>query len=106
MLTVDWYIGVIRLGDSVKVIAIDGRYRDFDSDFAVSSHPARLKLTTIARTGDVPRAHAFAKALPSAASSATTARAAMCAWSGRSRWAPLWPEVLAATLLVAPSRSA
>lgn len=104
VLTVDWYIGVIRLGDSVKVIAIDGRYRDFPIlDFAVSSFILLAwKLTTIARTGDVPRAHTIAKALSfGRIFGYDGSRGYVRMERAHSRWAPLWPEVLAATLLVA-----
>ncbi len=103
VLTVDWYIAAIPIGDSVRVIAIDGRYRDFPiMDFAVPAVVLMAwKLGTLLRTGGVPRAQAVAKAL---------SFGRLLGYDGgkgyvrmepiHSRWAPLWPELLLTAFLV------
>jgi hypothetical protein len=103
VLTVDWHIGVLRLGEAIRVIGIDGRYRDFPiMDFAVPSVVLMAwKVATMFRTGGVPRVHFIAKAL---------SFGRLLGYDGsksyvrmepvHSRWAPLWPELVFASLLV------
>jgi exo-beta-1,3-glucanase (GH17 family) len=103
VLTVDWHIGVIQLGETVRVVGIDGRYRDFPiMDFAIPGAVLMMwKLASVFRTGGVPRAHTIAKAL---------SFGRLLGYDGgtgyvrmeraHSRWAPLWPELLLAALLV------
>ncbi|TWT01663.1 hypothetical protein [Reyranella sp. CPCC 100927] len=103
VLTVDWYIGVIRIGDTARIIAIDGRYRDFPiMDFAVPSVVLMVwKLASLLRTGHVPRVQSVAKAL---------SFGRLLGYDGgkgyvhmekvHSRFAPLWPELLLTALLV------
>ena len=87
VISIDWYDGVIRIGDWFRQIAIDGRYRDFPIwSFVIPSIVLMAwKTITILRTEPASRS---APHLPrrsrSAACWATTAAAASCAWTGRS----------------------
>jgi hypothetical protein len=103
VLTVDWHIGVIRIGETIRVIGIDGRYRDFPiMDFAIPSIVLMSwKLATVFRAGGVPRVQVVAKAM---------SFGRLLGYDGsksyvrmepvHSRWTPLWPELVLATLLV------
>ncbi len=103
VLTVDWHIGVIRLGETVRIIGIDGRYRDFPiMDFAVPGIVLMAwKLTTVLRTGRVQRVRAVAKALSfGRLLGYDGSRSYVRMEPVHSRWAPLWPELVLAALLV------
>ncbi|TBR29032.1 MAG: hypothetical protein EPO10_10010, partial [Reyranella sp.] len=65
VISIDWYDGVIRIGDWFRQIAIDGRYRDFPIwSFVIPSIVLMLwKTITILRTEPVARDHRFARAL-------------------------------------------
>ncbi|MFI5001678.1 MAG: hypothetical protein ACHQK9_17500, partial [Reyranellales bacterium] len=65
VITIDWYDGVIRIGDWFRQIAIDGRYRDFPIwSFVIPSIVLMVwKILTIARSEPVSRPHRLAKAL-------------------------------------------
>lgn len=65
VISIDWYDGVIRIGDWFRQIAIDGRYRDFPIwSFVIPSLVLMLwKTITILRTEPVVRDHRFARAL-------------------------------------------
>jgi exo-beta-1,3-glucanase (GH17 family) len=103
VLTVDWYIGVVRIGETVYVIGIDGRYRDFPiMDFAVPSVVLMAwKVATILRTGGVSRAQSVAKALSfGRLLGYDGSRSYVRMEPVHSRWAPLWPELVLTALLV------
>ncbi|HYR64623.1 MAG TPA: hypothetical protein VEP47_00765 [Reyranella sp.] len=66
VLTIDWYDGVIRIGDTwYRQIAIDGRYRDFPIwSFVIPSIVLMAwKMLTIVRSDPISRADRWAKAL-------------------------------------------
>jgi exo-beta-1,3-glucanase (GH17 family) len=66
VLTIDWYDGVIRIGDTwYRQIAIDGRYRDFPIwSFVIPSIVLMAwKTLTIVRSDPISRADRWAKAL-------------------------------------------
>ena len=65
VISIDWYDGVIRIGDWFRQIAIDGRYRDFPIwSFVIPSIVLMAwKTITILRTEPVSRADRIAKAL-------------------------------------------
>ncbi len=65
MLTIDWHIAYVRLGEGGFAIAFDGRYRDFPiRDFILPTIVLMAwKLLTVARTGAVARTDRFAKTL-------------------------------------------
>lgn len=65
VISIDWYDGVIRIGDWFRQIAIDGRYRDFPIwSFVIPSIVLiAWKTITILRTEPVSRPHRIAKAL-------------------------------------------
>lgn len=65
VISIDWYDGVIRIGDWFRQIAIDGRYRDFPIwSFVIPSIVLMAwKTITILRSEPVARDHRIAKAL-------------------------------------------
>ena len=65
VISIDWYDGVIRIGDWYRQIAIDGRYRDFPIwSFVIPSIVLMAwKALTIPRKEPVSRADRMAKAL-------------------------------------------
>lgn len=65
VISIDWYDGVIRIGDWFRQIAIDGRYRDFPIwSFVIPSVVLMAwKVLTILRKEPVSRADRMAKAL-------------------------------------------
>ncbi|NDH62939.1 MAG: hypothetical protein EBY18_15115, partial [Alphaproteobacteria bacterium] len=65
VISIDWYDGVIRIGDWFRQIAIDGRYRDFPIwSFVIPSAVLMAwKVLTILRKEPVSRADRMAKAL-------------------------------------------
>lgn len=65
VISIDWYDGVIRIGDWFRQIAIDGRYRDFPIwSFVIPSFVLMAwKVLTILRKEPVSRADRMAKAL-------------------------------------------
>ena len=65
VISIDWYDGVIRIGDFFRQIAIDGRYRDFPIwSFVIPSIVLMAwKVLTIPRKEPVSRADRMAKAL-------------------------------------------
>lgn len=64
VISIDWYDGVIRIGDWFRQIAIDGRYRDFPIwSFVIPSIVLMVwKTITILRSEPVARDHRLAKA--------------------------------------------
>lgn len=65
VISIDWYDGVIRIGDWYRQIAIDGRYRDFPIwSFVIPSIVLMMwKALTILRAEQVSRSDRIAKAL-------------------------------------------
>jgi exo-beta-1,3-glucanase (GH17 family) len=65
VISIDWYDGVIRIGDWFRQIAIDGRYRDFPIwSFTIPSIVlVAWKTSTILRTEPVSRPRRISKAL-------------------------------------------
>jgi len=65
VISIDWYDGVIRIGDWFRQIAIDGRYRDFPIwSFVIPSIVLMAwKTITILRTEPASRSHRISKAL-------------------------------------------
>ena len=65
VISIDWYDGVIRIGDWYRQIAIDGRYRDFPIwSFVIPSIVLMMwKAMTILRSEQVTRSDRIAKAL-------------------------------------------
>lgn len=65
VISIDWYDGVIRIGDWFRQIAIDGRYRDFPIwSFVIPSIVLMVwKTITILRTEPASRSHRISKAL-------------------------------------------
>ncbi len=65
VISIDWYDGVIRIGDWYRQIAIDGRYRDFPIwSFVIPSIVLMMwKTLTILRAEQVSRSDRIAKAL-------------------------------------------
>ena len=65
VISIDWYDGVIRIGDWYRQIAIDGRYRDFPIwSFVIPSVVLMAwKALTLLRAEPVSRADRWAKAL-------------------------------------------
>jgi exo-beta-1,3-glucanase (GH17 family) len=65
VISIDWYDGVIRIGDFFRQIAIDGRYRDFPIwSFVIPSLVLMAwKVLTVLRKEQVSRPDRWAKAL-------------------------------------------
>lgn len=106
VLTVDWHIGVLRLGGEggyVGVIAIDGRYRDFPVwDFVLPAIVLMAwKVATIFRTGQVKRVNRIAKALSfGRLLGFDGSKGYVRMERGLTRLGPVWPELLIAASLV------
>ena len=104
VLTIDWTIAVIDVGGSLWWIAIDGRYRDFPIwDFVLPGLVlVAWKLSTILRTGHVPRTHRIAKTLSyGRLLGFDGSRGYVRMERGYSRYGPVWPEIVIAVLLLA-----
>ena len=88
VITIDWYDGVIRLGDTfIRQIAIDGRYRDFPIwSFVIPSIVLMAwKIMTILRNEQVSRAAALGQgALVRPPAGLRRQPRLSCAWTGRS----------------------
>jgi exo-beta-1,3-glucanase (GH17 family) len=103
VLTIDWSITTITFGDTVWHIAIDGRYRDFPIfDFVL---PALIlvawKLSTILRTGHVPRTHRIAKTLSfGRLLGFDGSKGYVRMEAGYTRFGPVWREAVLAILLI------
>ncbi|MGQ3297952.1 glycoside hydrolase family 17 protein [Reyranella sp.] len=103
VISIDWYDGVIRIGDWFRQIAIDGRYRDFPMwSFVIPSIVLMLwKTTTILRTDPVARDHRIAKALSFGRLLGYDGSRGVVRMDRRmSRFGPVMPEIVLASLLV------
>ena len=103
VISIDWYDGVIRLGDWFRQIAIDGRYRDFPMwSFVIPSIVLMLwKTITILRTEPVHRDHRIAKALSFGRLLGYDGSRGFVRMDRRlSRFAPVLPEIILASMLV------
>ncbi len=103
VISIDWYDGVIRIGDWFRQIAIDGRYRDFPMwSFVIPSIVLMLwKTITILRTDPVARDHRIAKALSFGRLLGYDGSRGVVRMNRRmSRFGPVMPEILLATMLV------
>ncbi|WP_425066090.1 hypothetical protein [Reyranella sp.] len=103
VISIDWYDGVIRIGDWFRQIAIDGRYRDFPMwSFVIPSIVLMLwKTTTILRTDPVVRDHRVAKALSFGRLLGYDGSRGSVRMDRRmSRFAPVLPEIVLASMLV------
>jgi len=103
VISIDWYDGVIRIGDWFRQIAIDGRYRDFPMwSFVIPSIVLMLwKTTTILRADPVSRDHRIAKALSFGRLLGYDGSRGVVRMDRRmSRFGPVMPEIVLASLLV------
>lgn len=103
VISIDWYDGVIRIGDWFRQIAIDGRYRDFPIwSFVIPSIVLMLwKTITILRTDPVARDHRIAKAFSFGRLLGYDGSRGFVRMDRRlSRFGPVWPEILLATMLI------
>ncbi|MCC8427414.1 hypothetical protein [Reyranella aquatilis] len=103
VISIDWYDGVIRIGDWFRQIAIDGRYRDFPIwSFVIPSIVLMLwKTITILRTEPVARDHRIAKALSFGRLLGYDGSRGFVRMDRRlSRFAPVMPEIVLASMLV------
>jgi exo-beta-1,3-glucanase (GH17 family) len=107
VLSIDVHIAHIQWGEggwaSLLVVGIDGRYRDFPiMDFAVPSIVLMLwKLVSVWRTGGVKRVHFIAKSLSFGRILGYDGNRGFVRMErALSRWAPVWPEVLLAAVLI------
>lgn len=103
VISIDWYDGVIRIGDWFRQIAIDGRYRDFPMwSFVIPSIVLMLwKTTTILRADPVSRDHRIAKALSFGRLLGYDGSRGVVRMDRRmSRFAPVMPEIVLASMLV------
>jgi exo-beta-1,3-glucanase (GH17 family) len=102
VISIDWYDGVIRIGDWFRQIAIDGRYRDFPIwSFVIPSIVLMLwKTITILRTEPVARDHRIAKALSFRLLGYDGSRGFVRMDRRLSRFAPVMPEIVLASMLV------
>ena len=103
VISIDWYDGVIRIGDWFRQIAIDGRYRDFPIwSFVIPSIVLMLwKTITILRTEPVARDHRFARALSFGRLLGYDGSRGFVRMNRRlSRFAPVLPEIILASMLV------
>ena len=110
VITIDWYDGVIRLGDTFfRQIAIDGRYRDFPIwSFVIPSLVLMAwKIMTVLRKEKVRAARAdHAGALVRPPAGLRRQAAAMCAWiKSFSRVRPVLPEIALSAMLIFCGRS-
>jgi exo-beta-1,3-glucanase (GH17 family) len=103
VISIDWYDGVIRIGDWFRQIAIDGRYRDFPMwSFVIPSIVLMLwKTTTILRADPVVRDHRIAKALSFGRLLGYDGSRGVVRMDRRmSRFGPVMPEIVLASMLV------
>ena len=103
VISIDWYDGVIRIGDWFRQIAIDGRYRDFPMwSFVIPSVVLMLwKTITILRTEPVARDHRIAKALSFGRLLGYDGSRGFVRMDRRlSRFAPVLPEIVLASMLI------
>lgn len=103
VISIDWYDGVIRIGDWFRQIAIDGRYRDFPMwSFVIPSIVLMLwKTITILRTEPVARDHRIAKALSFGRLLGYDGSRGFVRMDRRlSRFAPVLPEIVLASMLI------
>jgi len=103
VISIDWYDGVIRIGDWFRQIAIDGRYRDFPIwSFVIPSIVLMLwKTITILRTEPVARDHRFARALSFGRLLGYDGSRGFVRMDRRlSRFAPVLPEIVLVSMLV------
>ena len=103
VISIDWYDGVIRIGDWFRQIAIDGRYRDFPMwSFVIPSIVLMLwKIITILRTEPVVRDHRFARALSFGRLLGYDGSRGFVRMDRRlSRFAPVLPEIVLVSMLV------
>ncbi len=103
VISIDWYDGVIRIGDWFRQIAIDGRYRDFPIwSFVIPSIVLMLwKTITILRTEPVARDHRIAKGLSFGRLLGYDGSRGFVRMDRRlSRFAPVMPEIVLASMLV------
>lgn len=103
VISIDWYDGVIRIGDWFRQIAIDGRYRDFPMwSFVIPSIVLMLwKTITILRTETVARDHRVAKALSFGRLLGYDGSRGYVRMDRRlSRFGPVMPEIVLASMLV------
>jgi hypothetical protein len=103
VISIDWYDGVIRIGDWFRQIAIDGRYRDFPIwSFVIPSIVLMLwKTTTILRSEPVARDHRFARALSFGRLLGYDGSRGFVRMDRRlNRFAPVLPEIVLVSLLV------
>jgi len=102
-ISIDWYDGVIRIGDFFRQIAIDGRYRDFPIwSFVIPSIVLMAwKTLTILRREPVWRADRWAKALSfGRLLGYDGSRGFVRMDRSFSRVMPVLPEIVLATLLI------
>ncbi|WP_421998409.1 hypothetical protein [Reyranella sp.] len=103
VISIDWYDGVIRIGDFFRQIAIDGRYRDFPIwSFVIPSLVLMAwKLLTIARREQVSRPGRLAKALSfGRLLGYDGSRGYVRMDRSYSRIRPVLPEIVLASLLI------
>jgi exo-beta-1,3-glucanase (GH17 family) len=103
VISIDWYDGVIRIGDWFRQIAIDGRYRDFPIwSFVIPSVVLMAwKTITILRSEPVARDHRIAKALSFGRLLGYDGSRGFVRMDRRfSRFEPVLPEVFLAGMLI------
>ena len=103
VISIDWYDGVIRIGDWFRQIAIDGRYRDFPIwSFVIPSIVLMAwKALTILRAEPVSRADRWAKALSfGRLLGYDGSRGFVRMDRSFSRFRPVLPEIVLAGLLI------
>lgn len=103
VISIDWYDGVIRIGDWFRQIAIDGRYRDFPIwSFVIPSIVLMLwKTITILRADPVARDHRVAKAYSFGRLLGYDGSRGFVRMDRRlSRFAPVLPEIVLASMLI------
>ncbi|TAJ89540.1 hypothetical protein [Reyranella sp.] len=103
VISIDWYDGVIRIGDWFRQIAIDGRYRDFPIwSFVIPSVVLMVwKTITILRSEPVSRDHRIAKALSFGRLLGYDGSRGFVRMDRRfSRFEPVLPEIFLAGMLI------
>lgn len=103
VISIDWYDGVIRIGDWFRQIAIDGRYRDFPIwSFVIPSIVLMAwKTITILRSEPVSRDHRIAKALSFGRLLGYDGSRGFVRMDRRfTRFGPVLPEIALAGLLI------
>ena len=103
VISIDWYDGVIRIGDWFRQIAIDGRYRDFPIwSFVIPSVVLMAwKTITILRSEPVSRDHRIAKALSFGRLLGYDGSRGFVRMDRRfSRFEPVLPEIFLAGMLI------